>query len=117
MKEKNGKRRCLMGNIGSARRLPYGTPADVAAEVRKPIDIAAPGGGYVLASDQSLLDGIAVENILEMFRVGRGYGGAFYSNRSAGASSRAARWGRTCRWRTSARCTRLSSSTGPYSTQ
>jgi hypothetical protein len=35
-------------------------------------------GGYVLASDHSLHDGIPVENILEMLRVGHSYGSSFY---------------------------------------
>ena len=78
MKEQYGHRFCLIGNIDSSRTLPYGTPADVAAEVREAIDIAAPGGGYILASDHSLHDGIPVENILAMFRVGPEYGGEFY---------------------------------------
>jgi len=78
VKEKYGERFCIIGNIDSSRTLPYGTPADVAAEVREAIDVAAPGGGYILASDHSLHDGIAVENIVELFRVGREYGGAFY---------------------------------------
>jgi uroporphyrinogen decarboxylase len=80
MKEKYGHRLCIIGNIDSSRTLPYGSPAEVAAEVREAIDIAAPGGGYVLASDHSLHDGIPIENILEMFRVGREYGGKFYQN-------------------------------------
>jgi hypothetical protein len=42
------------------------------------VDIAAPGGGYVLASDHSLHDGIPVENTQELFRVGRECGGGFY---------------------------------------
>lgn len=78
VKEKYGRRWCIIGNIDSSRTLPYGTPADVAAEVRQAIDIAAPGGGYILASDHSLHDGIPVEHIVELFRVGREYGGAFY---------------------------------------
>ena len=78
VKEHYGHRFCIVGNIDSSRTLPFGTPADVAAEVREAIDIAAPGGGYVLASDHSLHDGIPVENIVEMFRVGREYGSSFY---------------------------------------
>ena len=78
VKEQYGKRFCIIGNIDSSSTLPYGTPAEVAAEVREAIDIAAPGGGYVLASDHSLHDGISIENILEMFRVGAEYGGNFY---------------------------------------
>jgi uroporphyrinogen decarboxylase len=78
VKEHYGQRFCIVGNIDSSRTLPFGTPADVAAEVHEAIDIAAPGGGYVLASDHSLHDGIPVENIVEMFRVGREYGERFY---------------------------------------
>jgi uroporphyrinogen decarboxylase len=81
VKERYGHRLCLIGNIDSSRTLPYGTPAEVAAEVREAIDIAAPGGGYVLASDHSLHDGIPLENIREMFRTGLEYGGAFYSGK------------------------------------
>ncbi len=74
VKENYGNRFCLIGNIDSSRTLPYGSPQDVAAEVREAIDIAAPGGGYVLASDHSLHDGISVENILTLFRTGAEYG-------------------------------------------
>jgi len=79
VKERYGGRFCLIGNIDSSRTLPYGTPEEVAAEVREAIDIAAPGGGYVLASDHSLHDGIPVENITTMFKVGAEYGQAFYA--------------------------------------
>ena len=78
-KENYGHRFAIIGNIDSSRTLPFGTPEDVARETKEAIDIAAPGGGYVLASDHSLHDGIPVENILEMHRVGTEYGGAFYS--------------------------------------
>lgn len=81
VKEKYGKRFCLIGNIDSTRTLPYGTPADVAAEAKEAMDIAAPGGGYILASDHSLHDGIPVANIRELARVGTEYGGAFYRQR------------------------------------
>ncbi|MBN1583738.1 MAG: hypothetical protein JXA89_23735, partial [Anaerolineae bacterium] len=66
----------------SSRTLPYGTPDEVAAEVREAIDVAAPGGGYILASDHSLHDGIPVENITTMFTVGAKYGRAFYQRTS-----------------------------------
>ena len=81
VKDKYGTRFCLIGNIDSSRTLPYGTPAEVAAEAREAIDIAAPGGGYILASDHSLHDGISVENIRELSRIGTEYGGAFYQSR------------------------------------
>jgi len=73
-----GKRFCLIGNIDSSRTLPFGTPSEVAAEVREAIDIAVPGGGFILASDHSLHDGIPVENIVEMFRTGKEYSKKFF---------------------------------------
>lgn len=78
IKQQYGEHLCLIGNIDSSRTLPYGTPTQVAAEVRQAINIAAPGGGYVLASDHSLHDGIPVENIQVMFRTGAEYGRNFY---------------------------------------
>ena len=77
MKEKYGKRFCIIGNIDSSRTLPYGTPAEVEAEVREAIQIAATGGGYVLASDHSLHDGIPVENILALRNAGVKYGACY----------------------------------------
>jgi uroporphyrinogen decarboxylase len=69
-----GQRFAIIGNIDSSRTLPFGTPEEVIAEVREAIRMAAPGWGYVLASDHSLHDGIPVENILAMFNAGKEYG-------------------------------------------
>jgi uroporphyrinogen decarboxylase len=74
VKARYGARFCLIGNIDSSRTLPYGTPEDVVAEVREAIATAARGGGYILASDHSLHDGIPVENILAMARAGLEFG-------------------------------------------
>jgi uroporphyrinogen decarboxylase len=74
MKDHYGERFCLIGNIDSSRTLPYGTPEDVRVEVREALDVAAPGGGYILASDHSLHDGIPVENIVALFDEGSKYG-------------------------------------------
>lgn len=71
VKRRYGKRICIIGNIDSSRTLPFGTAEDVAREVREALRIAMPGGGYVLASDHSLHDGIPVANILTMFRIAR----------------------------------------------
>lgn len=74
VKAEYGDRVCLVGNIDSSRTLPYGKPAQVEQEVMEAISVAAPGGGYILASDHSLHDGIPVENILRMFDVARRHG-------------------------------------------
>jgi len=83
VKAQYGERFCIIGNIDSSRTLPYGTPEEVAAEVRQAIEIAAPGGGYILASDHSLHDGISVENIQAMFRAGADYGREYYARKGA----------------------------------
>jgi len=74
VKNKYGNRICLVGNIDSSRTLPFGTPEEIEAETREALRIAAPGYGYILASDHSLHDGIPVKNILHMFEVARQYG-------------------------------------------
>jgi uroporphyrinogen decarboxylase len=85
VKEKYGRRFCIIGNIDSSRTLPYGSPADVEAEAKEAIEIAAPGGGYILASDHSLHDGIPVENILALREAGLKYGRDIYARTPARA--------------------------------
>ncbi len=74
VKEKYGDRFCIIGNIDSSRTLPYGTVDDVIAEVKEAIEIASPGGGFILASDHSLHDGIPIENITALRDTGLKYG-------------------------------------------
>jgi uroporphyrinogen decarboxylase len=82
VKEQYGGRFCIIGNVDSSRTLPFGTLEDVEAEAREAIEIAAPGGGYVLASDHSLHDGIPVENIMALRDAGLKYGAETCSNAS-----------------------------------
>jgi uroporphyrinogen decarboxylase len=74
VKAKYGDRICLVGNIDSSRTLPFGTPEEIEAETREALRVAAPGYGYILASDHSLHDGIPVKNIQLMFDVARKHG-------------------------------------------
>jgi uroporphyrinogen decarboxylase len=78
IKQEYGSRFCLIGNIDSSRTLPFSSPEEVKAEVREAIDIAAPGYGYILASDHSIHDGIPVENVVAMFSEAAQYGRAAY---------------------------------------
>jgi uroporphyrinogen decarboxylase len=80
VKEKYGSRFCIIGNIDSSKTLPFGTIGDVKAEVAGAVDIGINGGGYILASDHSLHDGIPVENIVEMFRFGREYSNKYFKS-------------------------------------
>jgi len=74
VKEEYGERFCIIGNVDSSRTLPYGTAEEVKAEAREAIAIAAPGNGFILASDHSLHDGIPIENILALRAAGLKYG-------------------------------------------
>ncbi len=74
VKQKYGDKICIVGNINSSRTLPFGTPEQIEAETLAALRIAAPGYGYILASDHSLHDGIPVQSILQMFDVARKHG-------------------------------------------
>ena len=66
IKEKYGRRICLHGNIDLHYTLTRGTPAEVEAEVRQRIERIGRGGGYILASANSITDYCKVENVLAM---------------------------------------------------
>jgi len=74
MKETYGRRLCLIGNVNNKSTLVKGSVEDVKAETIECIKIAAPGGGYILASDHSLHDDIPIENVFALYETGRKYG-------------------------------------------
>jgi uroporphyrinogen decarboxylase len=51
-----------------------GTPDDVRQEALECLRIAAPGGGYVLATDHSLHDDISLENVLAYVETAKRHG-------------------------------------------
>ncbi len=51
--------------------LPFGTPEEVAREVRESLRIFAPGGGYVLASVHNIQAGVPPENVIALFDAAR----------------------------------------------
>jgi len=73
-KETYGKQVAIWGNIDIATTLSSGSVADVDSEVRERIRDIAPGGGYILATSNSITDFCKVENILAMRDTLRRYG-------------------------------------------
>lgn len=69
-----GDRICLLGNIDCQTLLPDGTPEQVDDAVRRAIDDAASGGGYVLCDSNSLHPGVNPENCIAMFEATHKYG-------------------------------------------
>ncbi|MEM7343977.1 MAG: uroporphyrinogen decarboxylase family protein [Chloroflexota bacterium] len=65
---------CVFGNIDCLDLLVFGTPDEVEEAVYNTIQIAAPEGGYVLCSSNSLHPGCTPENSLRMFEAARKYG-------------------------------------------
>jgi len=54
--------------------LPFGTPQEVADEVKRRIDDLAPGGGFVLAPVHNVQSEVPPENVVAMFRTAVEYG-------------------------------------------
>ena len=74
VKKKWGKKLCLIGNINLDSTLTTGTPEDVTAEVYERIRTLAPGGGYMVASSNSIPDYVPLENMKAMFKATLDYG-------------------------------------------
>jgi uroporphyrinogen-III decarboxylase len=66
LKKKYGQRVCLVGNIDLHYTLTQGTPEETEAEVKKRIQEVGPGGGYILASSNSLAGYCKPENVRAM---------------------------------------------------
>lgn len=69
-----GRRVCLVGNIDCGELLSHGSPTQVEEAVRKAIEDAAPGGGFILSSSNSIHSSVDPKNFLAMIEAGRRYG-------------------------------------------
>lgn len=62
------------GGIDVQKILPFGTPQEVRDEVKRIIDIMAPGGGYILAPSHNIQGDIPPENVAAMFETALEFG-------------------------------------------
>jgi corrinoid protein of di/trimethylamine methyltransferase len=67
VKQKWGKKLCLIGNLNLDSTLTLGTPQDVRAEVYERIRTIGPGGGYMVASSNSITDYVPLANMKALF--------------------------------------------------
>lgn len=74
VKKEVGDRICIMGNIDCMYTLVSGSIQEVEEEVRRAIDIAAPGGGYIIASSNTIHPGVKAENYIAMVKEAHKYG-------------------------------------------
>lgn len=66
IKEKYGDKLCLWGNIDLDYVMCFGTEDEVRKDVRRTIEIASPGGGFILSTCNTMVDIIPPENVLAM---------------------------------------------------
>lgn len=66
LKKRYGKNIVFCGAIDTHRILPNGTPEEVRQEVKRVIEILAPGGGFMVASVHTIMNDVPPENILAM---------------------------------------------------
>ena len=64
LKKEYGKYLTFWGGVSTQKTLPYGTPADVRAEVRDRIRVLGKGGGYIVAPSHELQGDVPLENML-----------------------------------------------------
>ena len=74
VKKKWGKKLCLIGNINLDSTLTLGKPEDVRAEVYERIRTIAPGGGYMVASSNSITDYVPVKNMRALIEATHEFG-------------------------------------------
>jgi uroporphyrinogen decarboxylase len=74
LKREFGKDICFWGAIDTQRVLPFGSPADVAAEAKRRIEDLGPGGGYVLCAVHNIQADVTPENICAMYDAAREFG-------------------------------------------
>jgi len=68
IKAEFGKQICFQGGISIQQALPFGSPADVRAEVRDRIEALAPGGGYIICTSHNIQGDTPVENVLALVK-------------------------------------------------
>ncbi|MHA1298992.1 MAG: uroporphyrinogen decarboxylase family protein [Candidatus Helarchaeota archaeon] len=73
-KEKWGDKVCICGNVDCGITLVYGPKQRIIDEVKKCIEDAAEGGGYMLSSSNSIHFGVPIKNYEIMIEAGRKYG-------------------------------------------
>jgi uroporphyrinogen decarboxylase len=74
LKRSYGDRLCFWGGVDEQQVLPYGTPADVEAEVVRVLEELGPGGGFILAPAHNFQPDVSPQNITALYQAGRRWG-------------------------------------------
>jgi len=74
VKREAGDRICLWGGVNAGQTIEQGTPEDVREAVKHAVSVAAPGGGFVLSTADSIWDENARDNVMEFINAGLEFG-------------------------------------------
>ena len=74
IKREAGDRICLWGGVDSPQTIERGTPHDVREAVRYTVSAAAPGGGFVLSTADSVWEERAYDNVMAFIEAGLEFG-------------------------------------------
>jgi uroporphyrinogen decarboxylase len=72
LKAEFGDRLTFYGGVDTQEILPNGTPEEVRAEVQRLIGILGKSGGYILSPAHTFQEDVPLENILALYRAGKG---------------------------------------------
>ncbi|GAI27446.1 unnamed protein product, partial [marine sediment metagenome] len=67
LKEEFGDKICFHGTISTQKTLPFGTPEDVALQVRQRIETVGKNGGFIAAPAHNIQPDTPIENILALY--------------------------------------------------
>jgi uroporphyrinogen decarboxylase len=73
VKRRYGSVLTLMGNIDLDYVMTRAAPAEVVDTVKRTMDAAAPGGGFILGTCNALIDAVPCENALALYETARSY--------------------------------------------
>ena len=71
IKQRYGSKVCLHGTISCQKTLPFGTPDDVASEVRQRIECCGTNGGLILAPSNTVQHDVPLENLLALYETAK----------------------------------------------
>jgi uroporphyrinogen decarboxylase len=74
LKKRYGDRLILVGGIDCSQLLPLGTPDDIRREVKRAMQVAAPGGGFFIGSSSEVNPATPLENVLAFYEACHEYG-------------------------------------------
>jgi uroporphyrinogen decarboxylase len=74
LKREFGRDLAFWGGVDTQRVLPFGTPQEVAAEVKRRFAELGPGGGWVCAAVHNIQPGVPPENICALFDTAAEFG-------------------------------------------